>query len=118
MWSRPLARSRKLYGLTTTERLTPPIPRADNGITVIDAPGSGPGYWAGGPSAVSTDDGIYLAYRLRRPVGEGRGFAIVVARSTDGERFETVLQLDKDAFGAESLERPALAITPEGTWRL
>jgi hypothetical protein len=107
-----------LYALTTTERLTPPIPRTEVGTTVVDAPGSGPGYWAGGPSAVSTDDGIYLAYRLRRPVGEGRGFAIVVARSTDGERFETVLQLDKDDFGAESLERPALAITPEGRWRL
>jgi hypothetical protein len=107
-----------LYGLTTTERLTPPIPRADAGTVVVAAPGAGPGNWAGGPSAVSTDDGIYLAYRLRRPVGEGRGFGIVVARSTDGERFETVLELHKDQFGAESLERPALALTPEGTWRL
>jgi len=107
-----------LYGLPSPQRLTPAIPHADAGTVVIDPPGTGPGYWAGGPSVVGTDDGIYLAYRLRRPVGSGRGYAIVVARSTDGERFETVLQLDKDDFGAESLERPALAVTPEGRWRL
>jgi hypothetical protein len=90
----------------------------DAGRVVVPAPGSGPGYWAGAPSAVRTDAGIYLAYRLRRPVDEGRGYAIVVARSADGERFETVLQLDKGQFGAESLERPALALAPDGTWRL
>ena len=64
-------------------------------------------------------DGIFwLAYRLRRPVGEGRGFANVVARSTDGVHLEPVVAIGKDAFGAESLERPALVHTPEGRWRL
>jgi hypothetical protein len=29
----------------------------------------GPGYWAGGPSAVFADGEIFLAYRLRRPLG-------------------------------------------------
>ena len=33
-------------------------------------------------------------------------------------RFEPVVALGKDAFGAESLERPALVHTPEGRWRL
>jgi hypothetical protein len=77
-----------------------------------------PGSWAGGPSAQLVDGTWWLAYRLRRPVGEGRGFANVVARSDDGVRFEQVLELGKDAFGAESLERPALVHTPEGRWRL
>jgi hypothetical protein len=77
-----------------------------------------PGAWAGGPSAQLVDGTWWLAYRLRRPVGEGRGFANVVARSSDGVRVEPVLQLDKDAFGAESLERPALVHTPAGRWRL
>jgi hypothetical protein len=77
-----------------------------------------PGAWAGGPSAQLVDGTWWLAYRLRRPVGEGRGFANVVARSADGVHLEPVLQLDKDAFGAESLERPALVHTPDGRWRL
>ncbi|MCW2618997.1 MAG: uncharacterized protein JWR28_2146 [Modestobacter sp.] len=77
-----------------------------------------PGAWAGGPSAQLVDGTWWLAYRLRRPVGEGRGFANVIARSTDGVRFEPVLELGKDAFGAESLERPALVHTPAGRWRL
>jgi hypothetical protein len=60
----------------------------------------------------------WLAYRLRRPVGEGRGYANVVARSDDGVRFTPVVALGKDLFGAESLERPALVRTPEGRWRI
>ncbi len=74
-----------------------------------------PGSWAGGPSAQLVDGTWWLAYRLRRPVGEGRGFANVVARSDDGVRFTPVVALGKDAFGAESLERPALVRTPDGT---
>jgi len=77
-----------------------------------------PGAWAGGPSAQLVDGVWWLAYRLRRPVGEGRGYANVVARSPDGVRFEQVLRITRDDFGAESLERPALVHTPEGRWRL
>jgi hypothetical protein len=61
---------------------------------------------------------VYLAYRLRRPVGEGRGVAVVVARSPDGVRFEPVAQLEREAFGAESLERPALVARPGGGVRI
>ena len=56
------------------------LPRLDGSAVVITPPGAGPGYWAGGPSAVLAEDGIYLAYRLRRPVGSGRGYAVTVAR--------------------------------------
>ncbi|NEK58000.1 hypothetical protein GCU56_08960 [Geodermatophilus sabuli] len=76
------------------------------------------GAWAGGPSVQLVDGTWWLAYRLRRPVGEGRGYANVVARSADGVRFTEVLRLGKDDFAAESLERPALVYTPEGRWRL
>ena len=41
-----------------------------------------------------------------------------MARSTDGVRLETVASVSKDRFGAESLERPALVVTADGTWRL
>jgi hypothetical protein len=88
--------------------------------TVVQEPlGKGPGHWAGGPSAALGDDGaIYLGYRFRRPFGEGRGFANVLARSEDGERFETLVELDRKDFDCESLERPALVAVPGGGWRL
>jgi hypothetical protein len=94
------------------------LPRPERGVVAVRAPGSGPGYWAGAPSAVAGDGEIFLAYRLRRPVGRGRGYAVVVARSTDGERFETLLTVGKHELAAESLERPALVRTREGRWRL
>jgi hypothetical protein len=94
------------------------LPRPELGVVAVGPPGAGPGYWAGGPSAVAADGEIYLAYRLRRPLGRGRGYAVAVARSADGERFQTLLTVGKEELGAESLERPALVRTPEGLWRL
>ena len=94
------------------------VPRPAESLVVIPSPTAGHGNWAGAPSAAVGDDGIYLAYRLRRPVGAGRGFGVRVARSADGVRFETVLTLTRDQFGAESLERPALVRDPSGGWRL
>ena len=85
---------------------------------MVEPPGSGAGYWAGAPSAVVVDGVTWLAYRLRRPVGEGRGYAVVVARSDNGVGFETVAVLEKEDLGAESLERPAIVALPDGTWRL
>ncbi|MFI5081625.1 MAG: hypothetical protein ACHQCE_11175, partial [Streptosporangiales bacterium] len=94
------------------------LPRLDASEVVITPPGTGPGYWAGGPSAVLAEDAIYLAYRLRRPVGSGRGYAVAVARSADGVRFETVATIRRESMHAESLERPCLVRTPAGRWRL
>ena len=85
---------------------------------MVPAPGIGVGYWAGAPSATAHDGLIYVAYRVRLPIGSGRGHGNVVARSTDGVRLDTVASLSKDRFGAESLERPALVGTADGTWRL
>jgi hypothetical protein len=92
--------------------------RRDRDPVVVSPPSGEPGAWAGAPSVVVHDGVFFLAYRLRRPIGAGRGYANVVARSTDGVRFETVALVGKEAFGAESLERPALAVTDEGRWRL
>ena len=100
----------------------PRLPAADrfwSDAEVVVAPDDPrPGAWAGGPSAQLVDGTWWLAYRLRRPVGEGRGFANVVARSDDGVRFTPVVELGKDAFDAASLERPALVHTPVGRWRV
>lgn len=93
-------------------------PRPGESVVAVLPPGDGPGFWAGAPSAVEHDGDIYLAYRLRRPIGQGRGYAVAVARSADGVSFETLLTITKEEVNAESLERPALVLAPEGTWRL
>lgn len=85
---------------------------------VVEAPEPGPGHWAGAPSAVLAADGtIALAYRLRRPLGQGRGRLNILARSTDGVSFETVGEIAAETYGSDSLERPAILQTPEGRWR-
>jgi hypothetical protein len=103
--------------MSTIDERVVPRPRGD-GHTVIEPPEPGPGHWAGGPSAVATDDGIYLAYRLRRPVDAGRGYAIVVARSDDGLAFTPLATFTKESFATASFERPALVQRPDGGWRL
>lgn len=85
---------------------------------VVAAPGADDGYWAGAPSAVSIAGAVYLAYRLRRPVAAGRGYANVVAVSTDGLGFRTLCVVSADDLGCASLERPALVRRPDGGWRL
>jgi hypothetical protein len=104
--------------LSTGTTTTMPLPRWDDSIVVVEPPSTEPGAWAGAPSSVVADGFVYLAYRLRLPIGEGRGIANVVARSADGIAFTTVAEVNKDQFEAESLERPALVQTPEGRWRL
>ncbi len=95
-----------------------PLPDYDRSVPAIAANGAGPGNWAGAPSAAWASGVYYLANRLRRPIGQGRGYAVVVARSDDGVAFETIATLERDPFGAESLERPALVRRPDGGWRL
>ncbi|TCK20957.1 hypothetical protein [Pseudonocardia endophytica] len=95
-----------------------PLPRFTDADVAVAPPGSGAGHWAGAPSAVFDDGVFHLAYRVRAPVGAGRGLAVVLASSTDGVHFDDVAEVTKDRFGAESLERPALVRTPDGRWRL
>ena len=97
--------------------MTPfPLPTGP-GAVVVPAPAAGPQNWAGAPSAAYDEDGsIVLAYRLRW--ADGPTDANVVARSTDGERFETVVMLDKQRWGAALVEKPALVRLDEAGWRL
>src|SRR3981081_4719813 len=104
--------------MPATNSGTPPhfpaslLPRPDQSELVAAPPGAGPGYWVGAPSVVMVEDGVYIAYPRRRPLGAGRGDAVKVARSADGVRFETILTLTREQFAAESLERPALVRSP------
>jgi hypothetical protein len=93
-------------------------PAPERSVVAIEPPGSELGTWAGAPSAVRDGDQIALAYRLRRPIGRGRGYAVVIARSADGVEFETIQVITKDEMGTESLERPTLVRTAAGDWRL
>jgi hypothetical protein len=95
-----------------------PVPRVTGAAVAVPPPGAGPGFWAGAPSAVLHDGTWWMAFRLRAPLHRGRGLANVIARSDDGVAFTVVGEIDKDRFGAESLERPALVRTPEGRWRV
>ena len=81
-------------------------------------PGPGAGNWVGAPSAIRHGAEIFLAYRLRHPVDQGRGYAVEVARSADGEHFEVLQTITKDQMDTESLERPVLVDLPDGRWRL
>jgi hypothetical protein len=94
------------------------VPSPEASEVAIAPPGSEPGTWAGAPSAVVDGDEIVLAYRLRRPIGQGRGYAVAVARSADGVRFETIGLITREQMDTESLERPALVRTADGGWRL
>ncbi len=98
--------------------MTMTLPTFDGAEVVVEAPGNGTGNWAGAASATAFEGDVLLTYRVRRPLAEGRGVSVVVARSADGVVFETVAELAREVFGAESFERPALVRRPEGGWRL
>jgi hypothetical protein len=94
-----------------------PLPTAQGGTVAVRAPATGPQNWAGAPSAALDADGSFVvAYRVRW--ADGPRDANVIARSADGERFETIATLDKERFGAAMVERPALLRTDDGRWRL
>ncbi|WP_340540778.1 hypothetical protein [Nocardioides sp. GXZ039] len=97
---------------------TPALPTSDDAVVVVPAPGSGPGNWAGAASAVLVDGVFWLTWRVRRPLAEGRGVSVVVARSEDGVTFEQVAEVYREAFDCESFERPVLVPVPGVGWRL
>jgi hypothetical protein len=95
------------------------LPRWENSQPVLHT-AHGTGNWIGAASAMTHGDYVYLAYRDRHPVDKGRGNRAYVARSpiANGIHFDTLCVIDKEDMDAESLERPALDVTPEGDWDL
>ena len=94
------------------------------GKVAVGPPGDGPGYWAGAPSAIYSEEEslFYLSYRLRTPLRDrgwtGRGEETVIAASVGGERYEPVWSAHKEDFEALSIEKSCLMITAEGHYRL
>ena len=76
------------------------------GTIVREPDGASAGFWVGAPTVYhdSTDGRYYLSYRVRRPRPE-RGVENRIAVSDDGESFEDIYTLHKDALGSESIER-------------
>lgn len=94
-----------------------PVPGTSTSTVVVPAPCPGEGNWAGAPSAALDEEGaVVLAYRIR--LARGRGVANVVARAFEGDSFTTVATIERERFGAFSLERPAIVRTAVGKWRL
>lgn len=95
------------------------LPRWENSQLVLHT-AHGAGNWIGAASALVHGDNIYLAYRDRHPVDKGRGNRAYVARSPidDGVHFDVLCTIDKEDMDAESLERPAVDVTPGGDWDL
>jgi hypothetical protein len=93
-----------------------PLPGSAPATVVAPASGNGPQFWTGAPSAVLDADGsIVIGYRVRN--GPDTIDETVVARSVDGESYETVFSLGQDHFGAQWTERPAL-VRHDGGWRM
>ena len=99
-----------------------PTLNPEEGRTIIEPPGRGPGYWAGAPSVIYDQESksFYLYYRLRRPrrVEPDRGYECHIAQSQDGQNFSPIWQAKKDEFQSLSVERAALMKTHKGTYRL
>jgi len=116
----PLTDLASLTDLAPAELADPAglAPAPQLSVVAIDPPGKEPGTWSGSASAVFDGSGIVLAYRVRRPIGQGRGYAVVVARSADGVHFEPIQVITRQDMDTESLERPAIVLTPDGAWRL
>lgn len=92
------------------------VPGSTRAEIAVPAPGPGPGNWTGASSAAFGPGGeLVIAYRVR--THDRRGAAVIVARSAGDMRFTVIGTLEKERFGAESLERPALVHTGHG-WRI
>lgn len=72
-------------------------------------------WWAGAPSVVRDDGGVFwMAARMRSPEAPRgqRGYEIRILRSLDGARFETVHRIRRGEVPVPGFERPALVIDP------
>jgi predicted GH43/DUF377 family glycosyl hydrolase len=108
---------------TIIESNLAPLFIPDEGVTVIQSPGKGIGYWAGAPSIMydAKDKTFYLYYRLRQPRGIGeddRGFEVRIASSEDGIHFEDRWKLHKKELNSTSIERSYIVKVNDQLYRL
>lgn len=99
----------------------PPKFDPEEGKTVFEPEGRGYGYWVGGHNIVfdPVEGKFYLYYRVRYPLGKGRGGKCRIAESKDGVLFTNVWEAAKEQLNAESIEVGSLIKDPSTSkWRL
>lgn len=96
-----------------------PLFNPQEGMTVLEPPGDGVGYWTGAPSVLYDKKAskFYLYYRERRP-RPLRGGKCYIAESDDGVKFIPIWQAKKEDLDSPSLEKSCLTKTMEGKYRL
>ena len=97
-----------------------PLFGPEDGVTVRAPLGSGPGWWAGAPSALYDEQSgrFYLYYRVRKPRGLGRGVGCRIAAGEDGIVFDDIWQIGKEELDSPSVEKSAIFKAADGSWRL
>lgn len=90
------------------------------GRTVRAPLGQGPGWWAGGVSAMfdPTSRQYYIYYRMRKPRELGRGVDCRIAVSDDGVSFRDIWQATKEELNTQSMEKACLFKAADRAWRL
>lgn len=89
--------------------------RFDTYDVILEPDKNEPEWWAGAPSVVRGDDGVFwLAARMRSPDQPRglRGYEIRILRSDDGIHFTKALSIHRDDVPIPGFERPALVIDP------
>ena len=87
----------------------------DHYVTVLKPDKDKPEWWAGAPSVVRDDKGIFwMAARMRSPEHPRglRGFEIRILKSNDGIEFKKVHKIKREDVPIPGFERPALLIDP------
>jgi hypothetical protein len=83
---------------------------------ILEPEKDAPEYWAGAPSVVRDEMGIFwMACRMRSPEHPRglRGYEIRILRSEDGIHFEKYHSIHREEVPIPGFERPALLIDPE-----
>ena len=82
---------------------------------ILEPDKNAPEYWAGAPTVVRDDNGIFwMACRMRSPEHPRglRGYEIRILKSIDGIHFEKVHSIPRQQVPIPGFERPALLIDP------
>jgi hypothetical protein len=90
------------------------------GVTVLEPPGTGAGWWVGACSALYDEEAnaFYLYYRIRKPRELGRGVECRIAVSRDGRSFTDIWSATKQELNTPSMERACLVKVKSDLWRL
>ncbi len=87
----------------------------DNYDVVLEPDVNAAEYWAGAPSVVVDESGVFwMAARMRSPEHPRglRGYEIRILRSEDGIKFTKVHKIGREEVPIPGFERPALLIDP------